>query len=131
LARGREHNLLILPQIQASIIKYAYVYGRSLSDFSVSPPFAVCISLINVQGTTLLQDFVPSGAIPQDLPSSDLDRNQYDFGHATFETLPHDYNEAGKCLRPILTHLANAAGLHSSPYFDATGNYTLADRLSR
>jgi hypothetical protein len=28
-------------------------------------------------------------------------------------------------LQPILTHLANTAGLPSSPYFDASGDYTL------
>jgi hypothetical protein len=42
---------------------------------------------------------------------------------------PRDYNEAAKALRTILTHLANAAGLHSSPYFDTGGNYLLTDRL--
>ena len=129
LARGREHNLLVLPQVHASIIKYACVYARTLCDFSLSPPFAVCISLINAQGTKLLQDFIPNGAIPEDLPCGDLDRNQYDFGQAIFEAIPRDYNEAAKTLRSILTHLANAAGLHSSPYFDAAGNYALADRL--
>jgi hypothetical protein len=130
LARGREHNFLVLPQVQASIIKYACTYARTLNDFSVSPPFAVCISLINVQGMKLLQDFIPQGAIPEDLPCGDLDRNQYDFGLAIFDTLPRDYNEAARALRqPILTHLANAAGLHSSPYFDDAGNYALVGML--
>jgi hypothetical protein len=85
--------------------------------------------LINVQGMNLLQDFIPRGAIPEDLPSVELDRSEFDFGQVMFETIPRNYIEAAKALRPILTHLANAAGLHSSPYFDATGNYTLADRL--
>jgi len=129
LTGGREHNFSVLPQVQASIIKYAYVYARTLGVFSVAPPLAVCISLINVQGTKLLQDFIPHGAIPEDLPCGDLDRNQYDFGQAMFETIPPDYNEAAKALRPILTHLANAAGLHSSPYFDAAGNYALINKL--
>jgi hypothetical protein len=130
LTRGREHKLLILPQIQASIIKYAFAYVRALSDFSISPPFAISISLINVQGAKLLQDFMPYGAIPEDLPCGDLDRSQLDFGQTIFETLPPDYNEAAKALRrPILTHLANAAGLHSSPYFDAAGNYVLVEKL--
>jgi hypothetical protein len=129
LARGHEHDFLVLPQIQATIIKYACVYARTLNDFSASPPFAVCISLINVQGTKLLQDFIPYGAIPHDLPRGDLDRRHFDFGQATFETPPHDYNEAARALRPILMHLANAAGLHWPPYFDAAGNYALVDKL--
>ena len=45
------------------------------------------------------------------------------FGQATFDTIPADHKEGAKPLKPILTHLANAAGLHSSPYFDANGNY--------
>lgn len=129
LARGHDHDFLVLPQIQATIIKYACLYTRTLSDLSVASPFAVCISLIDVQGMKLLRDFIPQGAILHDLPCGDLDRNRFDFGQAFFETPPPDYNEAAKALRPILMHLANAAGLHSSPYFDAAGNYTLFDRL--
>jgi hypothetical protein len=128
LASSRD-NIIILPQLQASIIEYAHMYARSLTGFSVLPPFAVCISLLHVQGRSLLQDFVPRGALVVDLPSRELDRNSYDFGQVIFEKLPRNYNEAAKALRPILTHLANAAGLHSSPYFDAAGNYTLVNKL--
>lgn len=129
VACGAEHNLLLLPQIQATIIKYAYVYSRTLSEFLVSPPFAVCISLIDVQDMKLLQDYIPHGAIPEDLQCGYLDRNELDFGQVIFDTLPRSYNESAKALRPILTHLANAAGLRSSPYFDAVGDYVLVDRL--
>jgi len=38
---------------------------------------------------------------------------------ALFETDPPDLNAGAKLLRPILSHLSNAAGLNSSPYFDA------------
>jgi hypothetical protein len=129
LARGHEHSFLVLPQIQATIIKSACTYARTLGDFSAAPPLAVCVSLINVEGMNLLQDFIPQGALLEDLPCGDLDRNRFDFGQAIFETHPANYNEAAKALRPILSHLANAAGLHSSPYFDAAGNYTLVDKL--
>jgi hypothetical protein len=122
-------NFIVLPQLQASIIKYAQIYTSSLNGFSVLAPFAVCISLIDVQGKTLLQDFVPRGALIVDLPSIELNRNLYDFGQVIFETIAQDYNGAAKALRPILTHLANAAGLRSSPYFDAAGNYTIVDKL--
>ena len=129
LARGSEHNFLQLPALQASVIKYACTYACSLGEFSILPPLAVCISLINVQGMKLLQDFIPRGAVLEDLPCGDLDRKEFDFGQVIFEAIPRDYNEGAKVLRPILEHLANAAGLHSSPYFDASGNYELADRL--
>jgi len=54
LARGQEHDFLVLPQIQASIIKHACEYAHALAYFSISPPLAVCISLIGVQGMKLL-----------------------------------------------------------------------------
>ena len=34
-------------------------------------------------------------------------------------------SDIGRSALSILVHLANAAGLSSSPYFDAEGNYTL------
>jgi hypothetical protein len=70
----------------------------------------------------LLQDFIGT-ALPEDLPRGVLDRSILHFGQATFDTIPESHNESAKFLKPILTHLANAAGLHSSPYFDAKGNY--------
>jgi hypothetical protein len=77
-----------------------------------------------MQGMNLLQDFIGS-ALPEDLPCGVLDRNHLEFGSALFETVPPDLNAGAKLLRPILSHLANAAGLNSSPYFDADENYTL------
>jgi hypothetical protein len=49
LATSRD-NIIVLPELQASIIKFAHMYARSLTSFSVLPPFAVCISLLHVQG---------------------------------------------------------------------------------
>jgi hypothetical protein len=121
LARGRE-NLIVLPELQAVLIKFASLYAKSLHHFGVEPPMVVNVSLVNVEGMSLLQDFIGT-ALPEDLPSGDLDRPLLYFGQATFETVPADYNEGAKSLKPILTHLANAAGLSSSPYFDAKGNY--------
>jgi hypothetical protein len=128
LARGQEHIYLYLPQLQATVIKYAYLYARSLNRFDIQPPYAVVVSLAKVHGMTLLQDFIGT-ALPFDLPGPDLDRDLFHFGVAIFETTPSDYNEGAKRLKPILSHLANAAGLHSSPYFDENGNYTLIDKL--
>jgi hypothetical protein len=124
LAKGSDHNFVELPHVQAIIIKYARHYAKSLDGFGVRTPIWVGATLINMQGMNLLQDFIGS-ALPEDLPCGVLDRNHLEFGSALFETLPLDLNEGAKLLRPILSHLANAAGLNSSPYFDADGNYTL------
>lgn len=128
LGRGPGNLYLQLPALQASIIKYACMYAQSLANVSIGPPFAVCFSLIRVKGMKLLQDFISGNAL-EDLSSGDLDRDVFDFGHTIFRTLPQDYNEAAKALRPILMHLANAAGLYASPYFNADGSYELASKL--
>jgi len=124
LARGHEHNFIVLPHVQAMIIKYAKLYADSLNGFGVAPPMAIAVSLVNIQGMRLLQDFIGT-ALPEDLPCGELNRPQLQFGQATFDIIPRDYNESAKLLKPILTHLANAAGLDSSPHFDSQGNYTL------
>lgn len=124
LARGRQHNFLQLPQIQAMIIKYAYVYARSLNAFGIQPPFAALASLAEVKGMRLLQGFI-GNAMPEDLAFGALSQDRYHFVEAIFETMPADYVEGAKRLRPLLEHIANAAGLPTSPYFDDDGNYTL------
>ena len=122
LAHGREHSFVVLPELQAMLIKFASLYAKSLHHFGIEPPMTVDVSLINVEGMKLLQDFIGT-ALPEDLPCGHLDRAVLQFGQATFETVPGDYNECAKFLKPILTHMANAAGLPTSPYFDAQGNY--------
>jgi TIR domain len=122
LARGQEYRFVVLPEIQAILIKFACIYAKSLDHFGIRPPIAIDTSLINVDGMELLQDFVGT-ALPEDLPSGHLDRPLLSFGQVLFEIIPRDYNECAKILRPILVHLANSAGLHSPPYFDHNGNY--------
>jgi hypothetical protein len=129
IARGREHNFVELPHLEAIVVKYACIYAKSLTRFGVAAPMAVCVSLVNVQGMKLIQDFISSGFVPEDLPCGELNRPYLNFGQAIFEAVPPDYNTAARILRPILTHLANAAGLDTSPNFDVGGNYTLAGNL--
>jgi len=52
-----------------------------------------------------------------------LNHDQYHFVETIFENVPVDNNDAAKRLRATLDHLANAAGLPSSPYFDENGDY--------
>ena len=85
LGREREYNYLVLPQIQATIIKYACRYAHTLAISRSCRRSQYALSLIDVQGTKLIRDFIPRGAIPEDLPCGDLDRDEYDFGQVIFE----------------------------------------------
>jgi hypothetical protein len=64
------------------------------------------VSLVDVQGKSLVQDFIGS-ALPFDLPCSTLDRTHMEFGRATFEVLPTDYNGAAKVLSGNCLHTAS------------------------
>lgn len=123
LGRGHESNFFTLPDIQAMIIQYARLYGTALKDFTILPPLAVFACLIDVQGKTLLQGSFQVGAFPEDLPSATLNRAQLPFGVCVFDSVPMDDPSCAKMLKPILDHLANAAGLAASPLFDAEDNY--------
>ncbi len=124
LARGREHNFIMLPQIQAMAIKSACFYARSLKNFGIEAPMVVLASLVDVKGMKLVQDFLGNG-LPEDLPYGALSQSPLQFASSILETIPSDYNECAKQIKTTLTHMANAAGLSSSPYFDPDGNYTL------
>jgi hypothetical protein len=65
LSRGQESKWLILPHIEAVIIKYARVYAASLQRLGMEPPFAVMASLMNVKGNRLFQDFLDR-SFPED-----------------------------------------------------------------
>src|SRR5260370_39366204 len=105
------------------IIQYARLYATALKDFDIWPPLAVFVCLIDVQGKTLLQGSFEVGTFPEDLPSAKLNRAQLPFGGCMFDSVPTDDRACAKVLKPILDHLANAAGLVASPLFDAAGNY--------
>jgi hypothetical protein len=124
LARGYDDRFLILPDLQAMIVDYACRYARALDACGVKPPYAVFVSLLDVEDRVLLQGRIVGGAFPEDLPSASLTRARYQFGECVFESAPDDEQECATRLRPILDHLANAAGLAASPCFDAAGNYT-------
>jgi hypothetical protein len=119
-----EQGRLILPQLGTLIVHYARVYAASLHTIGVEPPMAIFASLLNVKGMRPLQDFI-GNALPEDLPSVTLAVDQFHFVETRFETVPADDNDTARRLRVTLDHLTNTAGLASSPYFDAMGNYTL------
>ena len=123
LARGQSQDMLELPYIQCMIIHYARVYTTVLETSGIQPPFAIAVSLIGVRNMRLLQDFI-GRAFAEDSPYGLLEQDVLYFGNAVFEQVPIDDNLSAKGLVPILGHLANAAHLATSPYFDADGNYT-------
>lgn len=123
-ATGYDHNFLVLPQIQALIMKFAQHYSASLITCGVSPPLVIVVSMLGVSGMHLVQNFT-ANMILEDMPCGDLKDNILTFSDVIFEMVPAEANESGKALRPLLDHIANAAGLATSPYFDADANYTL------
>jgi hypothetical protein len=123
IARGSQ--ALILPHVEAMIIRYARLYMQALQRLGVEPPIAILASLTGVGGLRLLQDFLPQGALCVDMPSSTLTNKRYHLVESIFEQVPADDPTTARGLRGTLDHLANAAGLAMSPYFDEAGNYTL------
>jgi hypothetical protein len=124
LGRGHEHNFLMLPQIQSMLIKYVAIYTRSLNACGIAPPAVICASLVGVANMRLLTDFI-SNALPEDIPGELLSRSQFTFAESILDAVPTNYIDCAKQLKATLDHLANAAGLTASPYFDPDGNYTL------
>jgi hypothetical protein len=124
LAKGQEREFLELPYVEAIIIKYAFEYTTSLDSLGVLPPYAVLASLAGVKEVRFLQDLILGNALPEDIPCEVLSENILQFGEVVLDSVPRDFKECARRLKPILTHLANAAGLASSPSFDDDGNYT-------
>jgi nucleoside phosphorylase len=124
IALGRSHSFLQLPEIQSMIIHYARVYAGVLDKFGIHPPLAVFVSLARTKNMRLLQDFIGNSQ-PVDINFGFLTDDIQHFREAILQSVPQDDNASAKMLSPILDHLANAAGLAVSPYFDADGNYTL------
>ena len=129
LARGHDARFLSLPDLQGIVVDYACQYARALDASGVKPPYAVLVSLLDIEDPELLQGRFPTAAFPEDLPSATLTRARYEFGECVLESVPEDVQKCATRLRPILDHLANAAGLATSPCFDATGGYTLRNRV--
>jgi nucleoside phosphorylase len=124
IALGRSHSFLQLPEIQSMIIHYARVYAGALDKYGIHPPFAVFVSLARTTNMRLLQDFIGTSQ-PVGIPFGFLTGDVLHFREAIFEWVPQDDNASAKMLSSTLNHLANAAGLGASPYFDDNGNYTL------
>lgn len=98
LSGGQNHDWLILPQLEAVIIRYSRLYAQALHAFGVEPPIAVMASLIDVSGKKLLEGFPPTGALWEDLPSTMLGKDQFHFVETIFDSIPADDQEAARQL---------------------------------
>jgi hypothetical protein len=121
----RSDGAMMVPHLQALIVRYAGVYMRALRELGVEPPIAVLASFVGVKDARMLHDFLGQGALMVDVPQNTLTRQSYNLVESIFEQIPQDDAARAKGLRATLDHLANAAGLATSPYFDENGNYTL------
>jgi hypothetical protein len=124
IVRGASNDMIILPDIEAKIVKSIRIYTASLRRFGVEPPFAVAVSLVKVKGLRFLQQHM-DGAFLEDMPRATLDRDHLDFVEVVLDAAPQSYQECATQIRATLDHMANAAGLPASRHFDVDGNYTL------
>lgn len=124
LTTGLGKRYVELPHLQALVIRYVTDYVQGISRFGVAPTFAISVSLADMQGVFLLQDFKGT-AFAEDIPGGRLESDRLYFGQVFLGSVPADAIATARALKPILTHLANAAGLAASPYFDENGNCTL------
>lgn len=124
LVHSTKRDMIVLPAIEVKVVKSAKLYASSLQKYGVEPPFVVAASLLNVKGLKFVQQH-QNGSFMEDMPRAILDRDQFHFVEAVFETVPPSHQECGRQLRATLDHMANAAGLPASQHFDVAGNYTL------
>jgi hypothetical protein len=111
LVVGKGNNVIARSKIQAWIIQYSRHYATSLQMCGSEPPFAIMVSLVDVKGKVLLQDYLDlENAILEDLPSMTLNREQFHFVETIFQNVPENDQDAAKQLKATLDHLANAAG---------------------
>ncbi len=127
--KGHDSNFLDLSVISDQVVKYSQIYTASLNSCGVVPPVVILASVLGVNGARLIKE-VMIGAHLEDLPRTELVVDKLHFEGVVFETVPADANESAKILRPLLSHMANAANLPTSPFFDADGNYNLKIRQS-
>jgi Putative DNA-binding domain len=110
--------------LDAMIVKYTRIYAVLLHGCGAEPPLAVMVSLIGVNGRTLVAAF-PSPFDNQETVV--IDRDQLHCAEVILEDVPSGDPDCAKKLRQTLDQLANAAGRSSSASFDQSGNFSLGD----
>lgn len=123
IKRGEDRDWLPLASIGQDTIRYSQKYMRVLHEFGVEAPFVAMASLLDVKGQTIRQCAPSRFSFPEDTPPAPLRSEQVYFVDSVFQNVPIDEATAAHGLRATLNHMANAAGLASSPLFDDERNY--------
>lgn len=100
------------------VVDYTRRLAVDLQSCGVEPPLAVMASLIGVRGRLLASEFSV-----WDQEGQTADRDELHLTEVVLEEICNSNPDCAKVLRPTLNHLANAAGLIVSPFFDQDGNY--------
>lgn len=117
---ARSDGGIHLGQVGHHIIDSVRRCTVDLESCGVVPPLTVMASLIGVRGRLLAGEF---SIWEQQGQTSD--RDELHLTEVVMEEIRNTNPDCAKALRPILDHLANAAGYIASPFFDQAGNYTL------
>jgi hypothetical protein len=103
------------------IVDHTRMLATDLQECGVEPPLTVMASLVGMRGRVLAADF-------STWPQADMqaaDRDELHLAEVVLEEIRNSNPDCAKALRPTLDHLANTAGLVTSPFFDQDGDYTL------
>jgi len=117
---ARSDGGIHIGQICHDIVDYTRRFTVDLEQCGVEPPLTVMVSLLGVRGRLLAPEFSV-----WDQPGQVADRDELHLTEAVLEEIHNSNPLCAKALRPMLDHLANAAGLIASPFFGQDGNYAL------
>jgi hypothetical protein len=121
---ARSDNDVDIRSVDYMIVQYTRNYSCALHDFAIEPPLVVMASLLGVRGRTLLahiDDF-------DDRDGAVADRDPLCLNEIILEEVPESNQSCATMLRPMLDHLANAAGRASALGFDRSGTYVFGVR---
>ena len=107
--------------IEPAIVTYTLKYLRGVMARGINAPFVVAVSLIGVKGKLITTWPTEERRLLSSTPHSD----QIHLGEIVIKKQPEDYQDCATQLRPLLDHLANAAGSLRSTNFDEAGQYKL------
>jgi len=99
------------------IVRHARLYTTALQECDAEPPFMVMASILGTKDKRVaaLDNY-------KQLRGQVADRDQLHLTEVVLEETPNGNPNCGLALKPLLDHLANAAGLATSPSFDQEGN---------
>jgi hypothetical protein len=111
-------GMLDILTADARIVRATRLYTTALQECGAGPPFAVMAGLVGVRGKQLVRHDsyqIPRGQV--------MNRDQLHLIEVVLDEVPAGDPDCGKALRPMLDHLANAAGHQGSFSFDNQGNF--------